>query len=436
MNILVITRSPWNDSNGLGMTLNSIFQGFPKDFRFFNLCFRSGSSVANVPESRYQVTDLDILKNLLRATKPGCEILCTHEKEPSTEKENEAEKKYINFFLKKNWKIAWFLREILWDTNIWKTIELDEYIRKIKPDIVFFPVFNYCYPFKVTDYVLKKTHAKLVMYHVDDNYSMRQINGSPLFWIYRIFLRKWIKKFTAVSYKNYVISEVQKDEYKEDLGIESSILTKCADFSRAYKYITTQVEKPIKIIYTGNLHSNRWKSIALLSKALGEIVTPADVKIIVYSGTPLTKPMKKILMGNDYIDFRGSVPADEIPKVQSSADILLHVEAFDKKNSTMVHQSFSTKIVDYLHSGKCVMAIGPHDVASIMHLKKNDMALVATNADEIKEIFQKVMDDPEIIGRYAEKAFAGGQQYHDVHHFHDMLINDFEKVVNNEYCSN
>lgn len=85
----------------------------------------------------------------------------------------------------------------------------------------------------------------------------------------------------------------------------------------------------------------------------------------IYSATPLSaKQMSKISDGVNSF-FEGRVPSSEIEKIQKSADILVHVEGLSLKSRLAVHQSFSTKIVDYLKNARAVFVVGPSDAASV-----------------------------------------------------------------------
>lgn len=71
-----------------------------------------------------------------------------------------------------------------------------------------------------------------------------------------------------------------------------------------------------------------------------------------------------------------SVPTDKVSDVQRQADILVYAESFDKSRRSLVRQSFSTKIVDYLNSSRSIFAVGLNDVASIDYFIKNNSAVV------------------------------------------------------------
>ena len=152
------------------------------------------------------------------------------------------------------------------------------------------------------------------------------------------------------------------------------------------------------------------------------------ITLDVYSSTPQTKRIKKELHKRG-TTLHGAVPYKYILDLEQQADILVHVEGLEKKNRLEVHQSFSTKLVDFFELGKCIFAIGTEDEASIYHLIKNDAAIVAKNEDEIYKKLKYIVMHPEIVLEYGEKAFLCGAKNHNKLYIQRMLMQDIEKVI-------
>ena len=93
--------------------------------------------------------------------------------------------------------------------------------------------------------------------------------------------------------------------------------------------------------------------------------------------------------------------------------------------------SFSTKLVDYFASGKCIFAIADKAVAPIMYLKDNDAAIISTNTDEIYEQLKRLVDNESLIEEYSRKSFECGKRNHDKNNidnrFIDTMINASNK---------
>ena len=120
--------------------------------------------------------------------------------------------------------------------------------------------------------------------------------------------------------------------------------------------------------------------------------------------------------------------------LQSEADILLHIEPFTLKGSLLCRLSFSTKLVDYFHKRKCIFAVGCGVCSSMMYLKRYDAAVVAESYDEMREKLKDLINNPETVKEYADKAWNCGENNHRIEDIQNRLLKDFGEVIN-ESCT-
>ncbi len=422
MRVLVITRAPWRNDNNTGNTLTNLFSNM-KDVEFYNLYFRDQLPQNGIAVKSFAISEIQLVKNLLKRTPVGREI--NEQNITISTGENNiyiAAKKIGTNFLP-------LFRDFLWSVGRWKSDNLKRFLDETKPDVIFMPVFNCYYPHKVLQFIKVYTNAKIILFHADDNYTLKQFNLSPLYWLYRFNLRKWVKKSVKISNINYTISDIQKQDYEKAFNIPFKVLTKGVDFSVGPPKNST-FNKPVQLVYTGNIGVNRWKSLAAIASTLEKINADGEkAQLKIYTGTPLTDKIKKSLNREGSSQIMGYVTSNEIAEIQSSADLLVHVEAMDLKNRLLVRQSFSTKIVDYLAAAKPILAFGPKDVASIDHLVKNDCAIVADSEEELLEKLSSVIDDKNKLHKLALKAFECGKKFHNKKNIDIMLKNDMEQLL-------
>ena len=426
MKILVLTRGCWDKNNNTGNTMDNFFSNF-EAAEIHNLYFRSELPKNNPCKSVFQISEQQLIKNILKRTPCGKDV--TGKTECANETNSEA--KMYNTAKKRKWAILNFVREAIWMLGKWKNEKLDGYLEKVNPDIVFMPVYNCWYPHKVLRYIKKKTNAKIVLFHADDNYTLKQFSLSPLYWLYRFTLRKWVRKSEKISSLSYAISQIQCDEYSKAFKKEIKILYKGYNFDIAPE--RRELNKPLKMVFTGNISAGRYKSLSLIGQAIKKIngnnaENDKRIELDIYTTTPITKKMKKMLFV-DGINMKGSVSGDKVADIQKEADILVHAESFDLKNKMLVRQSFSTKIVDYLNNGKCIFAIGPECIASMEYLRKNDAAVIVDNKKNIENQLLKVIDNPEMIFHYGEKAWKCGSENHRIEKIQANLKKDFISLL-------
>lgn len=426
MRILVITRASWRNDNNIGNTLSDLFSNVSADI--YSLCFRDETPQNTISKSNFAISEGQLVKHLKNKN-----YIVGKENEISVDiasKENDmysAAKKagsVYSVFLK-------FAREILWSLGGYKSESLKAYINKVNPEIIFMPVFNCYYPHKVLRYIHSLTDAKIVLFHADDNYSLKQFSLNPFYWIYRLGLRRNVKKSVAISNMNYVISALQKAEYEKAFKRECKILTKSGYFDKNVCF-EKEENKPLEIVYTGNLSVGRWKTLALVTDALKSInrdSTKAVMKI--YSFSNLSEKQKNKLADGKNTIFCGGIKPEEVVNTQKRADILIYPESFSFKEKLEVRQSFSTKIVDYLGSANPIFAVGPKDIASISYFIENNCALVASNKNEIESKLIEFLENKELRVNLAKKAYECGSENHQRDIMQRKLCNELVNTLNN-----
>ena len=131
-----------------------------------------------------------------------------------------------------------------------------------------------------------------------------------------------------------------------------------------------------------------------LQRLLKESIKMA-LKIVldIYTTDSLTDEQNKLLNRNG-CSVKGALTLKQVKMVQKEADILVFVESLEKKFRDTARLSFSTKITDYLRSGKCIFAIGDKNIAPIDYFNRYDSAVTATSYEQILEKLIELVEDP------------------------------------------
>ena len=422
MKIIVVSIAPWNRGNNFGKTFCDIFEGM-ENVEFLNIYCDSGLPDNNVNAKYYQITVNDIIANLLHKNK---KVGRTVENFSAAHTLSQKQQGFMAKIKTKKWRIFFWIRRFIWWIGRWRTPELEKIIRDFDADLLFLPIFKESYMNSVQQYVQKVSGKKSVAYYGDDNYTLRLFSLNPFFWFDRLTQRTTVKKTIDKCEYMYVVSDIEKRECERDFKKDCYICTKGADFS-VEPPLKAEYPKHKKLVYTGNLGNHRWEELWHIGQALDKI--NEDHKLIIYSGTELSDGIKEKFNSTKSIEFMGRVSADKIPGIQSDADVLVHVESFRFKERLLVHQSFSTKIVDHFVRARATFAVGATDVASIDYLLNRDAAVVATSRDDIEPKLRKLLSSDEVLNEYALKGFNCGKDNHDINHIQKMLREHFDKYM-------
>lgn len=409
MKIVIVSNSPWRNDNSFGNSFSNIFDGI-EEVEIVNIYCKFGQPNNGFVKRYFQITEASLLKNL-----KDCRIPSGREIFPDMKYDSESLPVIttVQFYRKHKWQLLIWARALIWKVGRWKSPELIRFLDDFQPDLLFIPVYYSHYLHDINRFILRRYQIPAVGYVSDDVYTMRQFSLSPLYWIDRLLMRRTIAWIFRACKTVYTISEFQRQEYAAIFGDKFRILTKCGDFSDANRPPQKKPSLPLRLLYTGNLGSGRADTLALLAKVVAMLNQDGTVvQLDIYSASPLKKKQRASLEIPGACSLHEAVSFAEVIRLQQEADVLVHAESFRWRDRLLVHQSFSTKIVDYLSRYRCILAIGKEDCASIAYFLHNNAGVVAQTPSSILLVLNDLLGDSEKLTEYAQNAWSAGQTYH------------------------
>ena len=230
-----------------------------------------------------------------------------------------------------------------------------------------------------------------------------------------------------MSDKVYGISQQMCDAYSREFGCEVALLHKGCELCASKTY----VNKPLEIVYAGNLMYGRDEILAKLATCLQNInVCGTKAVLRIYTGTKITDTINSKLNLGETSQIVGAKSYDEIKKIMKCADIVLHVESFEPSQMQLVRYSFSTKITDCMQSGSVMMAIGPSGIASIESSKQIPGSIVIDDLNKIENELKGIVDNSESLIGLAKKTNDFAKEQFEIGIVRRRLHNDFKELVN------
>lgn len=428
MKVLVVSCSPWREDNSIGNSYTNIFKGI-ENIEIAHICCGSGVPNTDFVKHHFHINEKSIIKNLINKKNKTGNILINKD---NFEEKNSKEKSLFKFMRIYRFQIFFLIRDIIWSFKNWISKELKEFVDDFNPDIIFAPFLDSKYLNEMLLFLEEYTKKPLIVYAWDDVYTLKQFSISPFYWINKFYQRKKLKEVADKSSKMYTISKMQQNEYAEIFGKDCDLLYKGYSFTKLPKYNLCN-NKPLKLVFTGNIAHSRWKILAQIGEALRDI-NKEEIKaqLFIYTNSPTNNKIEKSLNIENSTFLMGEVSNSQVLKIQQDADILVHVEPFEKKELLRVKMSFSTKLVDYFMNARCIFAVGSKDVASIEYLTRNDAAIVSSNKDEIYKNLQNLIQRPELIKQYSEKAWECGRRNHQINKIQKDLYETLRFFVDKE----
>ena len=404
MRVLVISDVPWRDDNSVGNTFSNIFENL-NGVEFANLYCKAGIPDSKIVQNFYQVTEKQLILKFL-GKKPENKIV------KSAEVFNKKEQKFYDVLRTLRFQSFFLIRELIWKIGNWKSDELNSFLNDFKADIVFSFCLDSIYYNNLVEYCSNNTKSKLVLFFADDVYAIQKKN--PIYLVYKLFSRSRIRGLTKKSDLLYGATPQLCEEYSKIFNKDISPLYKVCNNVVQSKLIVNQ---PIKITYTGNLYYGRLETLLLIAQALKEINSDGTrIMLDIYTSGLTNNKMYNMLNIEGSSRLLGSITYTKVKDILKESDIVLHVESFKKKEIKKTRLSFSTKIVDCMQSGSCLLAVGPLKTASISLLNDYKIAqVISSNQVEIiKKSILNLVNNREIITKTAVEMYNFASKYHSV----------------------
>lgn len=373
--ILIVSRTPWNEANSFGNTFSNLFGGI-ENIDIANICCQGGKMNSRLINEAFQLTDKSVAKSIF-GKRPGKII------------NNELDRRISSKLNVPRKAVFYVLREAIWSLGKWKSKALKEFIRNFNPDILYLPIYRSHYMCEVDKYVIKLTDAPYVVHISDDVYGFSpEMTG--LYKCLQHIIRKDIRQIFKRAAYGEVFSPIMAQEYENEFKIPFHLIGKSVDGLKLPEIAPKEDNNITRFIYTGNYGGERGHQLVILAKCISETFHDGKAVLDIYSATNPDPEIESQLAKMGCVRLMGAISPDKLLAVQQQADYLVHVEGFSPKAIFEARLSFSTKIIDYLVAGRPIVAIGPQDVTSIQILKSNDMAYVATDTSEIKNILSEI----------------------------------------------
>lgn len=400
--VLIISNNAFSLTKNNGKTLSSLFKGWPEE-KIAQLYFYPEAPDFSICKNFFRITDEDVLFSRKGAIFYNKMIV---EKDKD---ENRALVKRVSILRKyRDFTPLGFIRNILWFVRKPITKYSQEWVESFNPEAIFLVCGDSWFPYDIAAYISTSFRIPIYLFFTDD-YITPLPSLDPFWWINYIALKISLKKILSQVDKIFVIGEEMALEYGDRFNKKCITVMNSIEIDKYAPFISDNPDtkhslSALSFAYFGGLHLKRWETLEAFGKAI-KIVSkeiPIPISISIYSSTTPEKAIMDRICDLPYIRFVGSVNEKEIIREMFEYNVLVHVESFSKKTQHKTRLSISTKIPEYLATGKPLLAIGPKEIASMQYLESNQAAyLVYEDKPEVLrevllEIYHNLMDKVEI----------------------------------------
>lgn len=423
--ILIVGRVAWTINES---TLLGLFGGFPAD-RLAYICIETREPDYTHCQYHFQISEVAMLHKLVKwRTKTGRALTL---KQCEIDQRTKRDEESLLRLVRAHRSIVFlYLRELLWRLGGWKSNELKSFVRDFHPDAVFCIGDPMPLMIRLARFIIRLADVPASLFMMDDIYTYTPCH-SFLSRFYRWKLRNEVIPLIHSCKAHFAISPKMKRECDRLFGTDCVLLTKGIEvFAEPLK----QVHSPVSIVYTGNLLYGRLETLVKVAQTVKSVNDSGagHAFLKVFSQTELDNSQRKRLLVPGACQLFPAVPYADLVRVYDSADIVLFVESLEEKNKYIARLSFSTKLTDYLASGRCIFAIGAEDIAPMEYLSAAGIGVVCNSQEEIEDKLTDLLLHQELIYKYARDSSEFGKLNHSAKVMHNRLANCLYSIVRSE----
>lgn len=288
---------------------------------------------------------------------------------------------------------------------------LKNWLRSFKPQVVFTmgglgPIL------RLAAKIAQAEQIPLIPYFTDDWVNCIYPTGLFHSSLRRSFER-WFRRCLDLSTVRMTASDAMAREYKQRyFGKFEAFLNLTEQFDT-----TPEPERAcVRFSFIGALSPNRWEPLCLIGRALLKLRERGIAgELVVYSFPEDLRRFGKHFEGCAAIVTGGTVAPSEVRGLQLDSNILVHAESFDGATRVLTKFSLSAKVPQYMMAGRCVLAVGPADAASICYVAESGAGVAVSVEDEavLCAELERLITDSALRQRYASRARQTAVTRHD-----------------------
>lgn len=256
-----------------------------------------------------------------------------------------------------------------------------DWIQGVNPQVIYSPLASVRI-MGVACTLSEMAQVRIVPHFMDD-WPATLYRSSAFAPVLRARLAAALQRVLKRSSIGLTIGDAMAREYTRRFGLAFEPFMNCVEEQRlATCSPQSTPRRAVEFVYTGGLHLKRWQSLREIGAALLRLRGRGVVgELRIYTGSDEAKCYGRALTLEPAMRVAGSLPADQVAEVQRSADCLVHVESFNQRHRRFTRYSISTKIPEYLGSGRPLLAYGPGEVASLQYIQESGAGVVVGEHD-------------------------------------------------------
>lgn len=416
--VLIIGSSALDVKSATGITLCSLFSGYPKE------CISQIYDDVSAPNPEYcscsyRLSSADIpIIHALKKIHSGYYLY----KRPLSKDNGKSKHGGADNSISKG------LLGAMSDVYPFRLSEhLINWIDAFKPDVIYSPLGNVRW-INVVIQVCQRFDLSVIPHFMDD-WPLSEYSSSKKLWFAQRILNSRLKVLLGYSPVSLTISRDMAEEYKVRYSGDFRAFMNCAVISPLRETRTAISQSIVRFAYIGGLHLNRWKALNDVVHALQQIKDLGRAVIV-----DICAPEKdlvsysEVFSSYDVIGQITTIRPSDVDEKLAHADVLIHVESFLPKDTAKTKLSISTKIPQYMAAGKAILAYGPPELSSIRYVSQSGAGVAVTVEGDLTGLFS-IADQLVVSSAYREELGQSGYRHAKEKHSREIVSKNFRAAL-------
>lgn len=412
--VLVVDASPFCRHFNNGIVKSNLFQGWPKQ-ALAQIVYANVQPGFDVCDQYWMLTKTSILlgaaglarDNSLRGTGGLSGTIY----DPAAAHAFEARPRIERMLSGLSSSIRTPLGEVILRLPSVNSRPLTDWIRRFAPQVVF--TMGGCAPIlRLAARIAQSERVPLIPYFTDDWVNCIYPSGPFHATLRRSFVH-WFRRCLDLSTVRMTISDAMAREYHQRYGGRFETFM---NLTERFETTPEPERACVRLCFIGSLSPNRWQPLRKIGMALARLRERGTLgELVIYSFPEDFRRFGKHFEGCEVIVAGGTAAPDEVRGLQLDANVLVHVESFDEVSQVLTRLSLSTKIPEYLMAGRCVLAFGPAEGASLRYVFDSGAGGAVSTDDEavLCTELERLLTNPVLRREYAARARQTAVTRHD-----------------------
>lgn len=281
---------------------------------------------------------------------------------------------------------------------------------------------------RLTYTLSKELNIPIVIHFMDNWKHSIEWAANPLLKGYQRQLSHYCDLCCTRTTDCIAIGDRMAEAYERETGIRHTVIMNSID-TEAFYCTPRENDSITRFVYAGGLHLGRDQALRTIGECIETVCNQENKKaeFLIYTSEDNIDFFSKQFDHLQYTHFHPAVPHNQIHDIYQHADVLIHVESSALYNNNFFKYSVSTKVSEYLATGRAFLFFGPSDIYLFDFLNRNRLAYTASNKEEAKKVINELIS--RTPNQYAQNARKYAQDHFDLSTARQRFSEVIEKVT-------